>query len=565
MRNYQEILHKYIEDINAGKIQTCIFTKKAIKCFQKDLKRSNDEDFLFYYDEEAANTICAFAEELKPGDMNGKTITLLPWQIFCFCNLEGWRYKAEPDRKRYRSGYIEVNRKNGKTTGLLFPLVLFNFLKYPASESYIVSSSDTLSEKTFKEVVDIIKADETLDDILDPKSQAITFKDIKEKSRLSFYCDGGKSVDGLKPRFFCLDEFHDYESDKMLASMQFGMRSKKDAQGVVITTADVEIDNACYELSQKAKRILNNLQSQEDFFTIIYCLDETDDYHNPNVWQKANPSLYDIIDPSVIQADIDDAELTPHKIPELKAKTFGIWGGGGMKSWLPVEVWQKNASIIAKEEDFAGCVCSAGLDMAQVDDLCAFSKLFEKNGKYYFFHNFYIPQETLHQRYRKENENFFDWVEKGYIKTIPGATIDYSFISKDIIEDAGKYNFIGLGYDKWQANNVINEVEDKRPDVLLVEVEQSIKKLSPITKAYEKLIKDGLLVDNNPVMLWMLNNVEAYYDPNGNIKLKKKSKASTQHIDGLISSIMAYGLMTNPEINVPPITPVSFDFLKAVL
>lgn len=545
MKNYMEILEKYCADILSGKITAGTWTKKAVKRFISDRKREKRDDFPYYFDEKAAEMVLSFAESLKPGDLNGKTISLLPWQIFVFANVEGWRYKGDSDRKRFRMAYIEVNRKNGKTTGLLLPLVLFNFLKYKASESYLVSSSDTLAEKTFKEVRDIIKAEPVLDDILDCRSLAITFKDINEKSRLGFYCDGGKSVDGLRPRFAVLDEYHDFQSDKMFMSMQYGMRSKKDAQLVVVTTADVEVANPCFEQNLKAKRILNGTQTQEDFFSVIYALDENDDYHDPALWQKANPSLYDIIDPSVIQSDIDDAELTPHKIPGLKAKTFGIWGGGGEKSWLAIETWQKNKEIDAKVEDFEGMECYGGLDLAQVDDLCAFTKLFKKDGKDYYFHRFYIPEGTAHERYRKENINFFQWIEKGIITAIPGSTIDYSFIIRDILEDAERFKIRGIGYDKWQAKDVIKELDAERPDIALIEIEQSLRKLSPLTQSYEKTIKDGNLVDNSPVMLWMINNVEIKPDVNGNYKPMKKSKASTQRIDGVISSIMAYGVSQN--------------------
>lgn len=545
MKNYMEIFEKYCSDIASGKIIAGVWTKKAVKRFISDRKREKRDDFPFYFDENAAEMVLSFAESLKPGDLNGKTISLLPWQIFCFANLEGWRYKGDSDRKRFRMAYIEVNRKNGKTTGLLLPLVLFNFLKYKASEAYLVSSSDTLAEKTFKEVRDIIKAEPALDDILDCRSLAITFKDINEKSRLGFYCDGGKSVDGLRPRFAVLDEYHDFQSDKMFMSMQYGMRSKKDAQLVVVTTADVEVANPCFEQNLKAKRILSGTQTQEDFFSVIYGLDENDDYHDPALWQKANPSLYDIIDPSVIQSDIDDAELTPHKIPELKAKTFGIWGGGGEKSWLAIETWQKNKSLTANIDDFEGLECFGGLDLAQVDDLCAFTKLFKKDGKDFYFHRFYIPEGTAHERYRKENINFFQWIEKGIITAIPGQTIDYSFIIRDILDDALRFKIRGIGYDKWQAKDVIQGIESERPDIALVEIEQSLRKLSPLTQSYEKSVKDGHLVDNSPVMLWMINNVEIKPDVNGNYKPMKKSKASTQRIDGVISSIMAHGVSQN--------------------
>ena len=114
-RDYKAICLKYVEDINKGNIVAGIYTKKAIQRFQNDMKRSKDEDFLYFFDWDAVNTVCAFAESLKPSDLNGHTIVLLPWQVFIFANLEGWRYKAEPDRKRFRTAYVEVNRKNGKT------------------------------------------------------------------------------------------------------------------------------------------------------------------------------------------------------------------------------------------------------------------------------------------------------------------------------------------------------------------------------------------------------------------------------------------------------------------
>lgn len=561
MRDYDEILKKYCRDVMDGTITAGTYTRKAVRRFLSDLKTAGSP---YIYDSGAAATLCSFAESLKPPDLGGKSLVLLPWQIFCLSNLEGWRYRDEPDRKRFRSAYIEVNRKNGKTSGILLPLVLFNFLKYPASESYLVSSRDDLSEKTFKEVVAIVKADPSLDSLLDCLSLAITFKSAGEGSRLGFFCDGGKSVDGFRPRFYCIDEYHEYASDKMVESMRMGTRSKKDAQGVIITTADVNVDVPCYEQNLKARRILNSVQRQDDFFAIIYALDEGDDYHDPAVWQKANPSLPEIIDPSVIQSDIDDAELTPHKLPELKAKTFGIWGGGGEKSWMPIEVWQKNRTV-PDWDSFRGCEAFGGLDLAQIDDMAAFTLCFRKLSLRFFRHRFYIPYGTLMSRYRKENANFMDWVDKGIVTAIPGDTIDYAFILRDILADAETYDIRGIGYDRWQARDVVTGIESDRPDIPLIEVDQSLRKLSPLTKGYEKLVRDGRLVDPNPVMVWMVGNTIVKPDANDNYKPLKKSRNSCQRIDGVVSSIMAYGVSENEMFSAPASGPMDFDTLVEFL
>ena len=559
MSKYHEIMKKYCDDVLSGKIAAGVYTIKAIKRYINDLKREKEESFDFFYSQKDADILCEFAESLKPADLNGECLKLLPWQVFCMCQLEGWRHKNEPDRKRYRTGYIEVARKNGKTTGLLLPLTLFNFIKYPASESYLVSSRDDLAEKTYKEIVAIINEDPALKDGCTPLSLAVTM----DNSRLAFFCDGAKDTDGFKPRFYCLDEYHAYATDKLFTSMQYGTRSKKDAQGVIITTADVDVNVPCYDETLKARRILNELQTQEDYFCIIYAIDEGDDYQNPQVWQKANPSLYDIIDPSVIESDINDAQVSPEKIPELKAKTFNIWGGGGKKSWIPLEVFQKNKDIKVDFDDFENMPCCSATDLSNIDDLTVYSLIFQHEGKEYLKHRFYIPEAMAYQKYKKENINFFQWIDQGFIKATPGNTVNYDFILYDFLNDAEIYKILALGYDKWQSHDIIEKVEANRPDILLIEIEQSLKKLSPMTKSYEKAIKDGLIVDNNPVMAWMINNAEIRPDPNGNYKPMKPSKTSTRRIDGVITSIMCHGLAHNPEVITPPPT-LSFNDVKSL-
>lgn len=566
MKDYNKILMQYCSDIKSGRIPAGRYTIKAIERFLSDLKRQNKDDFPYIYKQDAADVLCDFIETLKPGDLRGKSIELLNWQVFVLCNLEGWRYKNDEERKRFRTGYVEVARKNGKTTGIMEGITLYNFIKYKASESYLVSSSEDLAKKTFKEVIDIIKSDADLDELLDPKSLAITFKDKTEKSRLSFYCDGCKMPDGLKVRFYCIDEYHQYPTDEVVQSMHYGTRANKDAQGVIITTADTEVSVPCYEQHLKSKKILNKTANQDDFFCIIYSLDETDDFKNPENWIKANPSLNVTIDESVIKSDLDDALLTPYKLAEFKAKTFNIWGGGSEHSWMPIETWQKNKDIIPDWAQFEGKTAVVGMDLATTSDLCGYVIMFKVDGKEFYNHKWYIPEATLMERYKSENVNFLAWAENEVINVIPGQTNDLHRIASDFLDDADRFKIKALGYDKWQSNEVIREIEEKRPDILLIEIEQSLKKLSPIFKDYEKAIKDGKVVDNSPLSLWAVNNVQIRPDENDNYKPMKKSKASNCRIDPIVAATMAHGVAKMPEVeDYLDSKPLSFSALKALL
>ena len=225
-------------------------------------------------------------------------------------------------------------------------------------------------------------------------------------------------------------------------------------------------------------------------------------------------------------------------------------------------MWQKNKSE-KLPDDLSDVICYAAIDLSKVDDLSGYTLLWKREGKEFYEHHFYIPEQTLFERYRKENINFMSWVDKGIIKTIPGATIDYDFLLHDFLESAEENKIVAVGYDVWQAKDLINGIEEERPDIQLIQIEQSLKKLSPMFKDYEKAIREGRVVDNSPLPLWAMQNTEVRPDPNNNYKPMKRSKASNQHIDPIVTATMCHGVaMIFGETDIKP---VDYETLKAIL
>ena len=90
------------------------------------------------------------------------------------------------------------------------------------------------------------------------------------------------------------------------------------------------------------------------------------------------------------------------------------------------------------------------------------------------------------------------------------------------------------------SNQLIKKVEDEFPDLPLIAFNQSLMGMSEPTKDYEKLILEAKIQDANPIMAWMISNVEIKIDVNGNYKpIKPQRHTSSARIDGVISSIMA--------------------------
>ena len=110
---------KYISDVFSEKIVVCTFVKQAVQRHVNDLKRSKNKEYPYRFDEDLATKSIKFAQLLKHSKgkwaRDNQYLKLEPWQPFLKWVIHGWLRKTTGDR-RFRKAYIEVSRKNGKTT-----------------------------------------------------------------------------------------------------------------------------------------------------------------------------------------------------------------------------------------------------------------------------------------------------------------------------------------------------------------------------------------------------------------------------------------------------------------
>jgi len=526
---------QYCNDIKSKKILSGIYTQKAIKRFLADMKRQKDEDFLYELKPELADDAIDFAEHLFIPDIN-KRLELLPWHKIIYYNLFGFVHKLDNTRRRFRSAYIEVARKNSKTTSLLFPIILFDFKRTNAAESFFVSKDGAQSVKTYTELKQIFNESFNVN----PREITITDSGIRTKnSFIQFFSSETRATDSYKNSCSVVDEFHSYENSKIITSFKYGGRARKNNLVLIITSAGNNIASPCYAENEKARKVLNGILTDESYFTIIYAYDDKDDWKDSKNFIKANPSLGTIIQPEILENDLQDALITPSHQADFKAKTAGIWSND-TTNWIPLIKWDteiRNKNINITE--FNNQDCYAGLDLSSVNDFTAYTKCFFKDGLYYLYHKFYIPSEQIAEKYRVENINIREWIERGLITAIPGATIDYDFIIEDIKKDNDEYFIRELAYDKWAANSMIEKLDTIIPKTVLIQYDQSIKQMSNPSKQFEKLILENKIIDPNPVQKWHISNAVIRPDANGNYKPLKEYKSSTKRIDGVITSIMA--------------------------
>jgi len=122
----------YIKDVISGKQTVCCYTRLAVERHLRDLGRQDKKGFPFYFDPEAAKRAIRFKRQLPlvAGEYAGAKLTVPPWLQFKDWVLFGWR-RTEGGYRRFRKSYIQVARKNTKTTDAAATLLYVMFAELP--------------------------------------------------------------------------------------------------------------------------------------------------------------------------------------------------------------------------------------------------------------------------------------------------------------------------------------------------------------------------------------------------------------------------------------------------
>jgi phage terminase large subunit-like protein len=537
LKTGKAVFNKYCRDITGKKIPSCEYVKKAVKRYLKDCKRIEDKSFDYRFDWEICEKFYNFSKTIPLPDKD-ETLRLFPWQIFCIFNLLGWVYKSNKEKRRFRSGMIQCPRKNGKTTGLMYPLLLWDFMTSKSAESYFFEKDEPQAKKVYKELIDILSRHELLKD----RVSSNLFSIYSGNKRISYFTSESMGIDGYRPSIAIIDEYFCFQSDRPVTAMRYGGRSRESSLTLIITTAGNDIALPCYNETEKVKKVLNGAYEQDDYFGVIYTIDDKDDWKTSASYIKANPSIKNaggegIIEPKLLEQDLQDALNQPSHKQDYLAKTLNVWTTG-TSSWISLDKWRQPDTI-----DFSAFrkqACYGALDLSTVSDWTAYTLCFRSEDDFYFKHRFYIPHATIQERYRKENINIMKWVDTGIVTAIPGETIDYTYILNDIKSDYEQFDIQEIAYDSWGSRELIDSVEDEIPNIILIPYSQSLKQMSQPTKELERhILNQNVKTDCNEIITWMLGNVQIKPDVNGNYKPLKDYKSSTGRIDGVITMIMS--------------------------
>lgn len=252
--------------------------------------------------------------------------------------------------------------------------------------------------------------------------------------------------------------------------------------------------------------------------------------------EKANPSLGITAPIEKVRQACESAKQNPTEENSFRQLRLNQWVKQAIR-WMPMEKWD-DCSFAVDEEKLESRVCYGGLDLSSTTDITAFVLVFpptDEDDKYVVLPYFWIPEDTLDLRVKREHVPYDVWERQGYIQTTEGNVVHYGFIEKFIEELGEKYNIREIAFDRWGAVQMVQNLENM--EFTVVPFGQGFKDMSPPTKELMKLtLEQKIAHGGNPVLRWMMDNIFIRTDSAGNIKEDKEK--STEKIDGAIASIM---------------------------
>ncbi|MGM0582936.1 MAG: terminase large subunit [Bacteroidota bacterium] len=528
----------YAEAVLDNEIIAGKFVKWACKRHLDDLKRDD-----VYFDEQAANRIINFYK-LTPhvkGELAGQPITLELWQKFIVGSLFGW--KREDGTRKYREAYVQVARKNGKTT-LMAPIGLYG-MKYdnePGAEIFSAATTRDQAKEIFDPAKRMVRQSKYIDDIETYKNNLSHVESFSKFEPLSADYD---TLEGKNIHYGLVDELHAHPDSGVWDVLADGTGSRRQPLMIAITTAGYNQESFCYKYRTYCIDVLD--PAKEDFtedsqFAYIAELDEDDDWTDPTCWIKANPNMNISVKEDNIAMRISKAKRMPSQRNRIICKRLNIWTNAD-STWMNMEEWDKSAGYDLEEfermkEELEGEECYAGLDLSKRVDITAYVKVFKQDNEFIIIPEFFVPKEAIEERSRKDGVPYDTWAEQGFINATEGNVVDYAAIENMILDDFKKYNIKEIAHDRWGATQLAQNLTAE--GLTMVPFGQGYRSMSSPMKEVENLVLQNRLKHfNHPVLRWMAENTQAKTDPSENIKPDKAK--SKERIDGIVAMIMGIG------------------------
>ena len=491
----------------------------------------------YYFDKKAAKKAIGFIETFvthTKGELTGLPLKLEKWQSKIVGDIFGWKNK-ETNLRKYRTVFIEVPRKNSKST-LCAAIGLYMLFADEERGSEVYSAAGDRSQAGI--VFEIAKGMLFQNQELSQRGKAYR-NSIVNESKGNFYqaiSSDSKTKHGFNANCIIFDELHTQPNRDLWDTLTTSTGSRRQPLTIAITTAGYDKQSICFEIYTYAKKVQESQIIDDTFYAVIFESLSDDDITLESTWKKANPNYGISLKKEYMQRESQRAIDVPSYQNTFRRLMLNQWTDS-QSAWLTSGEWnachqQFDYSILEGKE------CWGGLDLASTRDLTAFVLLFNVDGKFVFIPYIFIPEENAKKRSERDGVDYVTWLKNGHIFATPGNVADYNFIRAKINELSKKYRIQSVCYDRWGASQLIVDLGNDGCN--LDPFGQGFVSMSMPTKTLEaEILAKNIIHNNNPCMNWCMSNVALQEDGAGNIKVAKNR--AKEKVDPVVALIMALG------------------------
>ncbi|QYY23970.1 terminase large subunit [Diaphorobacter sp. MNS-0] len=444
-----------------------------------------------------------------------------------------------------RRAILSIARKNGKS-GLIAGLLLAHLVGPEAQQNaQIVSGAMSRDQAAlvFNLACKMVQQSPKLSPLVKIIPSGKRLIGLPLNVEYKALAADGKTAHGLSPVLAILDEIGQVRGPQsdFIDAITTSQGAHENPLLIAISTQAASDADLLSQWIDDAKR-----SDDPRIVAHVYAAPEGADLLDVEAWKAANPALGLFRSEDDLREQMTQAQRMPSM--ENSARNLLLNQRVSTESpFVSPDVWKACAGGVS---NFGQSPVFAGLDLSARTDLTALVLICQDDdGVWQVQSHFWTPEQGLQDRARRDRAPYDVWVKQGFLRTTPGATVDYAHVAADMLEILDGLDVQAIAFDRWRIGELRRELDRLGAELPLVEHGQGFRDMAGALDALEaELLNQRINHGGHPVLTMCAANATTVRDPAGNRKLDKSR--ATGRIDGMQALAMAMGAASRAEAAV---------------